>query len=363
MSFLNKKIMSFEPKIFGLDLSDRSIKVMQLEKNGNIEKIRSYYSIDMPEGNIEDGKITNKEAVSGFIKEAMKKSGPKKINTKKVICSIPESKAFLRIITIPKMDEQEIGEAIKWEMEANMPLPIDQVYFDWQCLEGGEKNKQAILTVAVSKEIIDDTIEVLEKAGLESYGLEIESIATARSLVNERCKSEEVCQKTASLIVDLGAQRTSFIMVAKEAPYFTSSIPFSSESINDAISKGLRLNRKESEEAKVNHGIENSNSDNPIFSSVKYLLENLVNEIKGTLDFYEEISKEKAKIERIILCGGGANLKGLIPYLTKRLGREVELGDPWINLRLGNNLPIINKKNSVRYATVVGLAMRGLYYD
>ncbi|OGI17312.1 MAG: hypothetical protein A2Z52_02915 [Candidatus Moranbacteria bacterium RBG_19FT_COMBO_42_6] len=363
MSFLNKKIMSFEPKIFGLDLSDRSIKVMQLEKNGNIEKIRSYYSVDMPEGNIEDGKITNKESVIGFIKEAIKKSGPKKINTKKVICSVPESKAFLRIITIPKMEEDEIGEAIKWEMEANMPLPIDQVYFDWQCLEGGEKNKQEILTIAVSKEIIDDTIEVLEKAGLEIYGLEIESVATARSLINEYCKSEEVCEKTASLIVDLGAQRTSFIMVAKGVPYFTSSIPFSSESINDAISKGLKLNRKKSEEAKVNHGIENSNSDNPIFSSVKYLLENLVNEIKGTLDFYEEISKEQARIERIILCGGGANLKGLIPYLAKRLGKEVDMGDPWVNLRLGNNLPIINKKNSVRYATVVGLAIRGLYYD
>lgn len=363
MSFLNKKIISFEPKIFGIDLSDFSIKIMQLEKSGDTEKIRSYYSVDMPAGNIEDGKITNKESVVSFIKEAIKKAGPKKVNTKKVICSIPESKAFLRIITIPKMEEHEIGEAIKWEMEANIPLPIDQVYFDWQCLDCEAKNKQEILTVAVSKEIIDDTVEVLEKAGLEVYGLEIESVATARSLISEQCKSEEVCEREASLIVDLGAQRTSFIMVVKEVPYFTSSIPFSSESINDAISKGLKLNRQEAEEAKVNHGIENSNSDNPIFSSVKYLLENLVNEIKGTLDFYEEISKEKARIERIILCGGGANLKGFIPYLTKRLGKEVDLGDPWINLKMGNNLPIINKKDSVRYATVVGLAMRGLHYD
>lgn len=363
MSFLNKKIISFEPKIFGLDLSDLSIKIMQLEKSGNTEKIRSYCSIDIPGGNIEDGKIINKEAVAAFIKEAIKKAGPKKINTKKVICSIPESKAFLRIITIPKMEEAEIKEAIKWEMEANIPLPIDQVYFDWQTLNcSTEKNKQEVLTVAVSKEIIDDTVEVLEKSGLETYGLEIESIATARSLTREQ-EDKDACQIGASLIVDLGSQRTSFIMVAKGTPNFTSSIPFSSESINDAISKGLKLNKNEAEEAKVNHGIENGNSDNPIFSAVKYLLENLINEIKGTLDFYEEITKENAKIERIILCGGGANLKGLIPYLTKRLGKEVDLGDPWINLKLGNNLPIINKKDSVRYATVVGLALRGLYYD
>ena len=363
MSFLNKKIISFEPKIFGLDLSDLSIKVMQLETDGSLEKIKSYNFIDIPSGNIEDGKIINKEAVASFIKEVIKKAGPKKINTRKVICSIPESKAFLRIITLPEMEEHEIAEAIKWEMEANIPLPIEQVYFDWQALNcSTEKNRQEILTVAVSKEIIDDTVDVLEKAGLEVYGLEIESVATSRSLTSEQ-KNEDACQLGASLIVDMGSQRTSFIVVSKGTPYFTSSISFSSESINDAICKGLNLNKKEAEEAKVNHGIENSNSDSPIFNSVKYLLENLVNEIKGTLDFYEETAKERAKTERIILCGGGGNLRGLIPYLAKKLNKEVELGNPWINLQLGNNLPIISKKDSVRYATVVGLAMRGLHYD
>lgn len=363
MSFLNKKIINFDPKIFGLDLSDLSVKVMQLEKEGSVEKIRSYFSLDIPDGNIEDGKIVNKGAVAGFIKEAIKKASPEKINTKKVICSIPESKAFLRIINIPKMKEEEAREAIKWEMEANIPLPIDQVYFDWQFLESDEKNKQNVLTVAVSREVIDDLVEVLEKAGLEIYGLEIESVATARSLISEQCKNEKVCQKTASLIVDLGAQRTSFIVVAGGAPYFTSSIPFSANSINDAIAKGLNLSTQEAEEVKVNQGIENKNSDNSVFNSVKYLLENLVNEIKSTLDFYSEMTKESTEVKKIILCGGGANLRGLIPYLTKRLEKEVEMGDPWINLNLGNKLPIINQENSVRYTTVAGLALRGINYE
>jgi type IV pilus assembly protein PilM len=257
------------------------------------------------------------------------------------------------------MEESEIAEAIKWEMEANIPMPIEQVYFDWQCLDWEEKNKQSVLTVAVSKDVIDDSVEVLEKAGLEVFGLEIESVATARSLIRDT----EAEDKKASLIVDLGAQRSSFIMVVKGVPYFTSSTSFSAESISKEISKGLKLNAKEAEEAKVNNGIENNNNDNPIFSSIKYLLENLVTEINSTLDFYEGMSKEKEKIEKIVLCGGGANLKGFIPYLTKKLGKEVELGDPWVNLNYTNTLPIINKNDSVRYATVVGLAQRGLHYD
>jgi type IV pilus assembly protein PilM len=271
---------------------------------------------------------------------------------------LPESKAFLRIISVPKIEEAEAVEAVKWEMEANIPMPIEQVYYDWQFLETKNKGKQNVLTAAVSRDIVDDFIEVLEKANLKVYGLEIESVASARSLVKQK---EDGNDEKVSLIVDLGAQRTSFIIVVGGVPYFTSSIPFSSESINDTISKGMNLNSTEAEKIKIDHGIESSN-DNPVFGVVKSLLENLIQEIEKTTDFYGEINKDNANVEKIILCGGGSNMKGLIPYMTKRLGKEVVLGDPWANLRMGNKLPIVNKESSARYSTVVGLALRALNY-
>jgi Tfp pilus assembly PilM family ATPase len=69
-------------------------------------------------------------------------------------------------------------------------------------------------------------------------------------------------------------------------------------------------------------------------------------------------------MEKIILCGGGANLKGIIPFLVKRLNIQVEIGNPWINMNFGKKLPSITKQDSVRYSTVIGLALRGLqFYD
>ncbi len=359
MSFLNKRIFSLDPKIFGLDLSDLSVKVLQFEKNGAVEKIRAYCSLDIPPGNIEDSKILRKDKVASCIKKAIKKAGPKKITTRKVICSLPESKAFIRIISIPAMEREQAREAIKWEMEANIPLPIDQVYFDWQFLPTDSSRKQSVLTVAVSREVVDEIMEVLEKAGLEVYGLEVESIASARSLV----RKEETNEKGASLIIDLGAQRTSFIMIVKGVVYFTSSIPFSSEGMNDAIMRSLRVSLQEAEEIKLHDGItRGENNENEIFHVVAPLLENLVTEVKKTLDFYGEISQEQSSIEKIILCGGGANLKGLVPYLSKRLGKEVEVGNPWVNVALGDTLPVISKEDSVRYSTVIGLALKGSQY-
>ena len=81
-----------------------------------------------------------------------------------------------------------------------------------------------------------------------------------------------------------------------------------------------------------------------------------------TIDFYGEMSKQSQSVNKIILCGGGSNMKGLAEYLNQRIKKEVVLGSPWINLNLGSGLPVINKEISVRYATAIGLALRGLNY-
>ncbi|MDQ1284556.1 MAG: hypothetical protein QG620_904, partial [Patescibacteria group bacterium] len=288
-----------------MDLSDLSVKVFQMEKRGKIDKIRSFCSLDIPEGCIEDGRIVDKETVSEVIRNAVKKAGPEKINTRKVICSIPESKAFLRIINVPKIEEAEAGEAIKWEIEANIPLSVDQVYFDWQFL-GEIDGGRSVLAVAVSREIIDDTVSVLGAAGLEVYGMEVESVASARSLIVQGSASGE-----SFLIVDLGAKKTSFIITEGNIPSFTSSVPFSSQGITDVISKKLGVDKMEAEKIKANQGIEHSFENSSIFDSVRPLLENLSCEIEKTADFYKNISKETKDIQKIIMCGGGSNLKGM----------------------------------------------------
>ena len=352
MAFWNKKIISPDNKYLGLDLSDLSVKVFQLEKKGNIDKIRSYNSKSISPGLIDNGKIINKEKVGLIVKEAVEKSGPKKISSRKVVCSLPESKVFLRIISIPRISEEEAREAVKWEIEASIPLSADQVYYDWQFLDQ-EDNKQNVLTVAVSKEVVDDLIYVLEYAGLSVYALEMESIASVRSLIPKNASKNE-----SYLIVDMGGDKTSFVITKSNIPHFTSSIPFSADGITDSIAKCLNISKQEAEKIKTLRGIEHFSEDDSIFNSVKPFLENLSVEIEKTLDFYQDMSKIPAKINRIIISGGGANLKGLVPYLTTRLKKEVVLGDPWINLNLGKNLPPVSRENSISYATAVGLAMR-----
>ncbi len=358
MKFWNKKVISFEDKYFGLDLGESSIKVFQLEKDGNLDRIRSFNSAEITAGIIENGQIIEPEKLSQIIREVINSAGPKKINTKKVICSIPESKVFLRTISIPLIKEKEAIEAVKWEIEAGIPLKIDEVYFDWQFMDQSD-GKQNVLTVAVSKEVVDNLVKVLEACGLSVCGMEMESIPTTRSLVPHNSGEKDVY-----LIVDVGTLKTSFIIIRSGVPCFTSSIPFSSRGITDLIASQMGINREEAEKIKISQGIEHSSEgqNNPILALVRPLLENLSTEIERTIDFYHTFPDSDAEIKKVIISGGSSNLKGLVPYPATNLTYEIGLGNPWINLNLGKNLPIISRDDSIRYATAIGLAMREISY-
>ena len=360
MSFLNKKIFNSSSSIFGLDLSDLSVKVIRLENNGTSEYVASYASVTLAGGSISDGEIQQKDQVVSAIKKAVATAGPEKLKTKKVICSLPETKAFLRIISIPQMSDSELNEAVKWEMEANIPLPLDQVYYDWQVIPETlllEKNKINLLVVAIAKITVDQTIEVLELAGLDPVGLEIESIAQARSLLLEKNEKETV------LIVDIGDRRTSFSVTKGGVPCFTSSIPLCGQSLTDVISKGMNIAFEEAEKIKISYGIGDDFKNDTLFKSTQPVLENFAQEIERSIDFYLTGLKYSDSIDKIVICGGGANTKGIVPYLSKKLGREIQLGNPWINMKLGKNLPIIDKNQSLQFSTVIGLSLKGLHYE
>ncbi len=353
MSFLTKKFLDPRPATFGLDLSDLSIKVMQIIHERQHDHIKGFATAKLPLGTISDGVIVKKDVVIEAIKTTVERAG---ITTPHVICSLPETKAFLRVISIPHMTPEEAREAVKWEMEANIPMTLDQVYHDWQILEEPvikEKGHMNVLVVAVARSIVDMWLGVLRDAGLQVHGFDIESIAQARSLLSADG------DKQTSMIVDIGDRRTSFLIAVDSAPVFTSSIPLSSESMTDAIAKSMNLSHAEAEKIKINHGIGSIVKDDHIFHALKPVLENFVTEIDRSIEFFVTGMRYAKTVDQIILCGGGAKTKGIIPYFSRRLQKNITLGNPWKNVHL-DTIPPVTRENAVQYSTVVGLAIKDL---
>ena len=64
-------------------------------------------------------------------------------------------------------------------------------------------------------------------------------------------------------------------------------------------------------------------------------------------------------MDRIIVCGGEANVPGLANYLAATLKTDIEIANPWININpLTHYIPEIPRNHALRYVTALGLAMR-----
>src|SRR3989338_5810080 len=100
MLFGTKKI-----EAFGLDISNVSIKTMQLKKLAGGFFPVAYSDHQIPASLIAQHIITNEEKLSEHIRRAVSAA---KIQTKYVIASIPEAKSFVRILKMPKMSDQEL---------------------------------------------------------------------------------------------------------------------------------------------------------------------------------------------------------------------------------------------------------------
>jgi type IV pilus assembly protein PilM len=98
---------------------------------------------------------------------------------------LPEEKAFLQVIQLPKLEEKDLKAAVQFEAENYIPLPVEEVYLDYQVVPPvyNHLDHLDVLIAALPKRIIDPYLDSLKGAGLVPKVLEIESQAIVRALI------------------------------------------------------------------------------------------------------------------------------------------------------------------------------------
>ena len=350
------KFLPLTEEAFGLDINDLSVKVVMLRKRSKGFALVSYNDVKIPIGIIEEGVIKDEDALAKTIRLACSTAKGEKIKTKYAIVSLPEQKSFLQVIQMPKMSYEELETAVPIEAENYIPMPISDVYLDFQSISPIKNyfTNPEILIVAMPKKIIDSYVTCIKKAGLVPVVFEAESQAVSRALLQK--ESNPIL----SILIDFGETHTNFIIHSGHSVRFTSSIPISSKMLTQAISDSLSVSFAEAEKLKIENGL--NGVDSNIAHIIKPILEDLISEVKRYIDFYQDHSSYEymladSKAEKILLCGGGSALKGLVDVMSEGLGVQVSLGDNLINLCIKKEKVII-KDNLPSFTTAVGLALR-----
>lgn len=301
---------------FALHVGATDVHAVQLKSVRGSLALQAITSKALPKDAVTADAFVKSDLLTEAINQLIAHPAVGAFTTKLAAVTIPESKSFVRVIQIPVMVESEIENAILFEVEAYIPLPIEQVYFDWQIVRTIE-NHFEVLVIAAPKIFIDNYLEILHKAGLQVVAIETESQSLQRALLPQKV-TETV------LIVDFDTHRINMVMVVEGALQFTSSIPVAEAVIADSA------------------------------------LGNVATEIQNIMQFHYNHSPQK--ISRIILSGVQAAHEGLATALLALISKSYEgtavvVADPWTNFSHLKNQPL-NQAEALSCATAIGLALR-----
>lgn len=339
--------------VVGIAIGDAHIRALQLKGSLSAATVESYAEAVLPKTIFDiDGKI-DVEGLARLFENLFLKPALGKFSTRDVAVNLPEAKCFVRLIHVAPMTDSEIDAAVPFEAESYIPVPIDQVYLDWQRLHEAD-GKVALLLVASPKDYVDQVLTAVRGAGLTPVAVEVESQGLARALVPEG-------DKQSVLIADMRAAGTDLIMIEHGNIQFTSTIPVGGVAITDAIAHGLDVPVKRAEEIKAEAGLGSTEAYPNLKTLLVPVMNSFVAEIKKVIAFHDQHSQEK--IGKFVLVGGSAGLKSLPEFLQESLDPSrallVELGDPTINVKVA--LPsAISGTAVLPYTAAIGLAMRGL---
>jgi type IV pilus assembly protein PilM len=349
--------LELEPESFGLDISDLSLKVAKLKKKGKGFKLASWGELEIKRGIIDQGEIKYEDALAKEIRRVVEKAKGEKISINNVVASLPERKAFMQMIKMPKMEKKELKTAVPFEAENHIPIPLESSYIDYQIIRQDASGEFHVLVAAILRTTSDSYFSAIKKAGLNPRVLEVESASIVRSLVKNRVSGKPI------VIMDFGRSSTSFIIFYNKSIVFTASAEICSDDLTKTVADSLGVEWGEAEKLKVKYGYKRTKTkeSEKMADAMEPKLNDLLKEAEKYISYYQGRGKDN-KISKILLTGRGANLKGLAEFLYYELKIPVEIANPWVNI-LSKDLkevPEMPFKESVGYTTALGLALRGI---
>ena len=337
---IKKRFQSRSRNKVGLDLGSSAIKVVELEILNDKPSLAHIGLKSIPG--------TSRESMVESVKSLIAETG---ISTKEVNISVSGPAAIVRFVSMPRMREDELKSAIKFEAEKYIPFTISDCIVDYQILKKNEKeNKFDVLLVAVKKQLVLDRIAVAEECGLNVGLVDVDTFAVANAfLKNFNTVSQD---KTAALL-NIGATMTNVGIVRDGILCFARDVAIGGIDFNAAISKGLNIDLRMAEELKISPGEKLLD----VVNCTKGMVNNLLDEMRLSFSYYENQSGRG--IDEIYISGGGSGLTGLEVLFHEAFESKPCLWDPLQFLdayKVSGSDPLSTMKRS--FAVAAGLAIR-----
>lgn len=339
------KLFLKDKPIIGLDISTTSIKLMSIDTKK--WQVLGYGSIDIDPTDMETSLDTDGAYIQKQLQKLMREKLLGVFGSNHVVMSIPTSRTYSRSVTIPSGVTSPLDESIRLEAEQYVPIPIAQLYLDYE-ITSHDKDGTTALMCAVPRKIVDNCVNAAKACDLKVIMIEPGMLSVSRLLRYTEDGS------LPTVIVDIGSASTD-VAVVDGTIKVTGGLPVGGNTFTLDISEKMKISLEKAHQLKVLNGLNASPKQKAIVGALEPDLKRIIQEIKKIIRYYIERVPNARNIEQVIIVGGGSNVPGIGDYFTDNLVIAARVASPWQLLNFAK-LPQPARQFKPRYLTVAGLS-------
>jgi type IV pilus assembly protein PilM len=341
----------------GLDIGSTAVRAAEVAEGSPPTVIRAA-QLPLPPGAVENGEVREADPVSETLRELWSRGGFK---SRKVWLGVGNQRVVVREITLPAMPEKELRQSLGFQVQEFIPMPVEDAVLDYHVLGESEVDDRPmvrLLLVAAQKTMVDALVGAALGAKLEPMGLDLVPFAMVRAVGATGVGGMDLEAGGGEALVDVGAHVTNIVVHSSGETRFVRILPSGGRDITTAIAAGLQVEDEVAERLKRGELVEESTATPEQAHEIAMTrATQFVDEIRSSLEFYTA-QTQGARIDRLLVAGGGSKLDGFVDIVRQRIPVAVEQGR--VFSRFGSNLglsPDAQSEAEPVLATAVGLAI------
>ncbi len=319
--------------------------------------LTAYGSADLQTVDVNDA-MSIAASLPPIISQIMRETG---IHPAPLVVSLGGQMVFPRFAKIaPVGDAAKLEQLVQYEVEQNVPFPIDEIVCDHHFLGTSADGDMATLIVAAKLDGVRAVTDAVASTGLKPVVVDVSQMAVLNAL-----RYANPGLAGSNVILDIGAKTTNLILVEDEKIY-TRSIPYAGNTITKEIAQAFGCSFEEAEQLKLERGYVSlggvTEDEDEITDRVSKIIRTVLTrvhaEISRSINFYRS-QQGGAAPSRIFLTGGSVRLPQLDQFFMETLQVEVEYLNPFTSVRVGGKVDAAAlESDAFTLVESVGLALR-----
>ncbi len=326
------------------------MRIVQLSGNSQHGwTLQRYAYIPVDPKLVQDASELGKKRLGEAILGAVNQAG---IKTKNIALGLPASKTFTSIAETETLPDNELAKSFKYEIDKYVPMSMSDAKADYYILgpSPNDPAKTEVLVSSVAKNYAEETMEMIEKTGLNIVAMEPEPLAMARSLAIPGAID-------ATMIVDFGEKSTDIVIVYKNQPRLVRSIPGGFGVLVKAVASGLNVREDQSRQFILKFGLDENQIEGQVFRILNTYLDNFASELAKSVRFFGT-KYLGGKVGGIVLTGYASMTPLFSEYIEAKTGVPTMKGNPWQLVRTTPEQQQALMGVASEFAVAIGLSER-----